>query len=408
MFSTSEPTAGKRAKLEVVDQDTGSWGNISLDHVVFSDLDLPPGDPGRKASRVAKLQGLDPAILTRFIAVLKSSQSPRIASNVRSTDVVFEDFTKPTFENWTTTGDAFGDGPTTSRSQRVGSSGLVPVLPGLAHSGLTSNRLQGTLRSRTFVITKRFLHVLGFGQKGQMRIIVDGFEKTRDPIYGGLVIDLNNPSAQWQSRDLAMWVGQKAYIEIADGAVVEYRGPNASYAPGDGYLAVDEIRFSNDRVAPGFQKPIEIQESDVSNSLEAWRLGNSEDRTQRALAAWLGDHELFPSPTLNSPLLAQFRELEKTLPSPTFALTICDGSGEEENILIRGSAKTPGELAPRRFLEAIAGSAQPSLPEGSGPLGTGEADSRSSLPPARPRDGESVVEASFRRRTRKNSRRLRV
>ena len=50
-----------------------------------------------------------------------------------------------------------------------------------------------------------------------------------------------------------MWLGHRAYIEIADGATTDYtssksQGPT-SYYPGDGYIAVDEIRFSDARPA---------------------------------------------------------------------------------------------------------------------------------------------------------------
>ncbi len=46
-----------------------------------------------------------------------------------------------------------------------------------------------------------------------------------------------------------------------------------------------------------------------------------------------------------------------------------EGSGVDENVLIRGVAKNAGEVVPRRFLEAIAGSAQPANdPAGSGRL----------------------------------------
>ena len=55
--------------------------------------------------------------------------------------------------------------------------------------------------------------------------MVDGFEKIRDPIYGGLTtaVDVGD-RPDWITQDVGMWIGQTAYIELADGAVPDYHG----------------------------------------------------------------------------------------------------------------------------------------------------------------------------------------
>jgi hypothetical protein len=45
-----------------------------------------------------------------------------------------------------------------------------------------------------------------------------------------------------------------------------------------------------------------------------------------------------------------------------------DGTGLDENVFVRGNYKTPGERAPRQFLEAIAGPVQPRIESSSGRL----------------------------------------
>jgi hypothetical protein len=49
------------------------------------------------------------------------------------------------------------------------------------------------------------------------------------------------------------------------------------------------------------------------------------------------------------------------------AMAILDGNGVNEHVFLRGSYKTPGEVVPRRFLEALAG-AEPLAAHGSGRL----------------------------------------
>ena len=42
-----------------------------------------------------------------------------------------------------------------------------------------------------------------------------------------------------------MWAGHTAYFEIADGAVVDFGGTTAQVDDGHGWIAVDEIRTSD-------------------------------------------------------------------------------------------------------------------------------------------------------------------
>ena len=79
------------------------------------------------------------------------------------------------------TGDAFGDRPTRAGDFRFDREGnrtrLASIAPGLAHSGLVSERLQGVLRSRSFRIESRYVHFLTAGRGGRISVVIDGFEK---------------------------------------------------------------------------------------------------------------------------------------------------------------------------------------------------------------------------------------
>ena len=67
-------------------------------------------------------------------------------------------------------------------------------------------------------------------------------------------------------------------------------------------------------------------------------------------------------------LLASYDKAEAAIPAPVLAPALIDGTGEDEHVHVRGSYKTPGDLVPRRFLEAIAGEDQPAPASGSGRL----------------------------------------
>ena len=158
------------------------------------------------------------------------------------------------FDGWFVAGDAFGCGPSRRGDWRLGWDGPWPlaetIAPGQAHSGLVSDRLQGVLRSRTFPIEKRFIHYLASGRKERLNLVVDGLEIIRDPIYGGLTTEVNADEPRWLTQDVGMWIGHRAFIEIADGASMTFTRPRSGYLDGDGFIAVDEIRFSDQPAPP--------------------------------------------------------------------------------------------------------------------------------------------------------------
>ena len=63
--------------------------------------------------------------------------------------------------------------------------------PARRTAALFSDRLRGVLRSRSFTIESRFIHWLVAGRGGRINVVVDGFEKIRDPIYGALTRKIN-------------------------------------------------------------------------------------------------------------------------------------------------------------------------------------------------------------------------
>jgi hypothetical protein len=270
---------------------------------------------------------------------------------------LFEDFNGHSFSGWSVTGDAFGDRPSQNGDFRLAAGGqpgrLVPVKAGLAHSGLSADRLQGVIRSPSFTIEARYVHHLVAGRGGRINVVIDNYEKIRDPIYGGLTIRVDHgDELRWVTQDLGMWLGHTAYLEIADGAAVDYGGTTSHLDDGLGYIAVDEIRLS-DRPAPeiGPRESAEaVQTLDLDSLIAA--LGRSKSAKADKLLAVLND----------------ISSIEARLPEPVLALAIADGSGQNEHVHIRGNYKNLGDVVPRRFLDALGGSGSSSSETGSGRL----------------------------------------
>ena len=257
-----------------------------------------------------------------------------------------------TIRGWTVTGDAFGDRPTQAGDWLIRRDGTTRraalVAPGSGAQRAGRPGLEGVLRSRTFVIEKRYIHTLAAGRDGRINIVVDGFEKIRSPIYGPLTIAVDADQPTWYSQDVGMWLGHRAYIEIGDGATTNYtnykrQGPS-SYYPGDGYIAVDEIRFSDRTARAARGRTITRDVADLGGCVQPCAGHPWDDAVGR------------------------YEKVTAEVPAPSLALAIADGTPEDERVLIRGSTRNPGAVVARRFLEVLAGPDQPAPDAGSGRL----------------------------------------
>ncbi|MEM9943041.1 MAG: DUF1553 domain-containing protein, partial [Planctomycetota bacterium] len=183
---------------------------------------------------------------------------------------------------------------------------------------------------------------------------------------------------QTQGQDIRNHIGQRAHIEVID--------------HGDGFVQLDEIRFSDGSkpadkpnpvtggVAGSFQTQSEFCDVLAKNlvgpkpnpGFVSWVIENKLLNLTSDAKHEVGNQ--FVSIGSNKTtvqhlvdLRAQILSIAKQTPRPVFAHAISDGSPEDEFVFIRGNPKTPGEKVERRFLSAI--SKRPLNPEnGSGRL----------------------------------------
>ncbi len=345
------------------------------------------------------------ALRERLLAEFRTVESSE-------SDVTFEEFTRGYLDRWRATGRAFEPASESVElfveSRQIPVQRLVPL--DVAHSGRTSGRLHGEIRSRTFTIEKPFIDYLMYRtasdppvakldapdlKRGQVHLIIDGFQLIREPIYQGLSIDVAvGTHFRWYRQDVSKWIGHRAYIEIVDGD--------------NGSVAVDRIVFRDGERPLSRSHPLvgsllrnvssreeyaRAFEDLVHRSLQAWRegaLSDAPDRNQYIeLINWLiavGPRYLADStahlPDRLDGYLATRRDLEARIGEPRRGLATSDGTGENASVLIRGNHKRPAEVAHRRFLEVLGGATFSG--EGSGRLELAQAIVEPSNPlPAR-------------------------
>ena len=282
-------------------------------------------DPGGKIGEVVARMNQIRAEANQLVGKPQTPVSPASAGSA------FETFDKTDYREWFPTGWAFGDAPTQPGDWDSCARGARLAPPGVAHSGMLSKKLRGVLRSRSFIIPGHSIdyHLAGVDPGCRVRLIIDGY--TMDAYNGVLFPGISFPvdtggKFQWHRQDVKMYAGHRAHIEIID--------------EGDGWIAVDEIRFNNgDTTRPAREDsdPAPIAPDEV-------------------LAAKLAE------------IAKRLDQEAESVPEPMRALAVADGDGVDGRVFLRGSHKTLGEAVPRRFIEAIVSAGSPTASPGSARL----------------------------------------
>jgi cytochrome c553 len=382
--------AGKEAQLEIVDLEKRGWGNIGVDHIVFTDRESyfdQNNQPVTNEDAVATLamsRGLETESLKRWVAALQAGvQTESVTLTAGDIDFMRAGASLP--DGWRADGVAFASHLEKNLGFMPGSVEGAPierlVVPTAFNSAVGSKRLQGALRSPAFVIEKDFMHFLAAGEDARINIVVDGFTIIRNPIYGQLKQPINSPEARWLAVDVSMWKGHRAYLELMDRTAAD---PADTYKPGgydrEAWLSLERVVFSDAR---------ELKKADASkmalsaerdgamagkltDALVHWLKGESLSAVQSTWLNWLVSNQLVDwkteGDTVLASLLKQHKLIEKTIAEVVTVPAMTEGTPYNEQVFLRGSPRRLGEVVQRRNLEALGGGESAIFDEGSGRL----------------------------------------
>lgn len=314
-------------------------------------------------------------------AVTELAARQQQADESRKGSELLKSFGDGNYDGWRTTGWAFGDGPTRPGQWDALADGVRVIPACAAHSGMLGGKVRGVLYSPTFTLTRPEILYHAAGRGGRIRLIIDGYRM--DPfnalLFRGASFAVNTGGKLvWhrQAQDVSRYVGHRAHIEIID--------------DGDGWVAVDEIRLA-DQGAPFPLDPpsatvrtlLEDPAITSCESLAAAYAGRLSDALQHAqhhdasaddarLIERAVTHNLLAidssGRTRLHDLKTRFDDLAQEVPEPVTAVALTDVAGFDEHVFVRGNYRTPGELAPRGFLQAIDGPHPEPIARGSGRL----------------------------------------
>lgn len=217
-----------------------------------------------------------------------------------------------------------------------------------------------TLLTPTATLATGRLHYLIRG-RSQVYAGVDSHLMVEGPLHGVLVSSFDTGrQLRWVTHDLSAYAGHRAHLEfspIGESSLEVLMIVESEKVPN--WLPVEPWRPREEPAS--FRAMAEAFRDDCARSLSFLMSGNSRGEPgQAVLANWMLENatsfglNLEPVNSASSTYFAAQAELARKIrwDSPT-AVSLADGTGVEEHVLIRGKPGRPAAIAPRRLPEAF-------------------------------------------------------
>ena len=328
-----------------------------------------------------------------FADLIKNAK-PVTASALPADARVIVDFSNPKLQPWKVDGDAFGTRPLQVGDVCFGQNATNPIAQVMTYGATRrdpfwnklktapgneddSGKLAATSRAGQMVVTPKF--ILGSGKlhyliKGKARVYaaVDSHLMVEGPLHGQLVqtFGSTNNAPTWFTHDLTRYSGQRTHLEFGPEGnseleilMVVEADEKPAWLPGDAPWAPESPVKSPPQLAKSQQQALSVACERFGKDSIA---GAKDSARQAPLANWLLQHSNLITPpkkrsvdTVTEKLFAKVQELDQQVrwESKT-AVAWFDGTGVDENILIRGKATRTGALAPRSLPAAFSGAAR--------------------------------------------------
>ena len=258
-----------------------------------------------------------------------------------------------TTKQWYLTGDAFAvgvsDAPTARMDAGAADKPRAVFDTGVPYSARFSDRLTGVLRSPTFTITKPTMLYHLAGRDCRVRLVIEGYQLIRDPLYGSLAFDINRgDKLEWYTQGVRDWMGHRAYVEIVDDGAGWFAADRIGMSEGDTPPEAPNALIAKVVSDPAIRSQADLLRTFAELFQKAARAaaqvtGNATpvEPALNAILRW-EEETASPSPASSSPiaaLLEQRGKLEARIPNFQPAAVAADGQGEDERVHVRGSSR---------------------------------------------------------------------
>jgi hypothetical protein len=304
---------------------------------------------------------------------------PRLAANAQ----VLGDFTRGDLSGWFYSG-ALLPQPTAAGEFTIATDGpsiVRTIQPAGYLSNIISQRHDGSLRSKDFILDGDRIRVLACGERdARLRLVIENFQGD-SVLFASATRDMDVPVLRWFDINIRdAWKGRRAYVEFLTRDDKPYRGVVGKDEPGmhritDGRSAFGVVRVIQEKgdqrstaplaltsnfwqTSPAFWDVLVTQFlAEVQTALEAWGSDWCEDRHARLIGA-LVDAGIFDNQLADghpaTQVVQRYRQLEARIPVGTRSPGVIDDpTALDAQLQTRGDWKLSKDNVPRAYLAVL-------------------------------------------------------
>lgn len=243
------------------------------------------------------------------------------------------------------------------------------------------DRAGKTLRTPELTLGAKSLWYLVKGA-GHAYAVANSHLLVKGPLHGGLLHSWKSEGDHWHwvEHPLAGYQGHRMHVELSPAGEGEFSVAMVVQSDTRPELPASAAKpiVATDKQA--LAKALQNRLTDILSRIAGDKIaGDAAAENLAASADWLvrkldlfcppGSPERQHLAEASAPFIERQAEITARIRTDAHtAPAMFDGTGVDNHIFARGQAKAPGALAPRRFLEAIAGPNQPPIVAGSGRL----------------------------------------
>ncbi len=288
-------------------------------------------------------------------------------------------------DDWITSGACFDDQPRQIGQLLLRDDERTPLRQVLTRAGAcghaVSSKLTGFYRTRTFAVLADTLWYRCCGQ-AEVFLDVDSHRTVAGPLHGGVQMKIDASGDRWIPHHVADYLGHRVHVEfkpLGEFELYEVRFGSGEPPADDivNSIVLDQLRACQFKEIPDIARA--LGKSFVAGLDEIAAAQPNADAAR--LVNWLLSHDA-ALPAVDQQHQKSFLDLaqdyiearrraEATIPEPVWALSLLDGSGEDEYVHQGGNHRQLAEEPTQRRLLTALGGAFP-IPQGSGRLGLAE------------------------------------